>query len=101
MYYILPKAIFMQHVRHLAGAQYIDLPDGVNVLAKAKFTLEAEANRFEAHPNVQSLPHPSTSKQIGPGVAKQLAHMGVTESHTTYDVASLAAKIHPMMRFRG
>ena len=102
MYYICSKEnlLAVSNKQHLSGAHWIDLPDGT-ILVKARFTNEGAVSRFEDHPTVQSLPHPTTSKTVGADVAKRLGHLGVKESHTTYDVAELASKQHPLLKYRG
>ena len=100
MYYIIPKNVYDQFAQgRFASAHYIDLPDG-DVLVTAKFVHEGARNEVENHKTVIALPHPMSSETVGSRVAAKLAHIGVTESHRTYDVAKLAAKIHPMMRLR-
>ncbi len=55
---------------------------------------------YESHPQIASLPHPMSAEPGGDDVAKGLAHLGVKAEHRTYDVAKLAAKIHPQMKLR-
>lgn len=103
MYYILPKetllAMAQTETHRKFVGHYLDLSDG-SVLAKLKFCDEGAALRFEAHRSVTSLPHPSLNKAVGKDVAAKLSHLGVSENHTTHDVAELAAKVFTMMRFR-
>ncbi len=100
MFYILPKQTFTGFAdRHIAGAHYIDLPDGT-VLAKLRFHNDGAQTEVESHPQVVALPHPSSSETVGDSVAAKLAHLGVTKDHRTFDVARLASKIHPQMRLR-
>lgn len=104
-YYIVPKETLFQHTARLTqhasvAGHYIDLPDGVNVLVKLKFHFDSDAARFESHPLVASLPSVSSSRKVGPAIAKHLAHMGVLESHSTFDVAEAAGKIMRTMKHR-
>lgn len=97
MYYILPKDIFLGWTRLIASAHYIDLPDGT-ILAKIGFPHAGARAVFESHNRVKSLPHPMSSETIGPDIANSLTSIGAQETHKTYDVAALAAKIHPLMK---
>jgi len=100
MYYIVPKDAFTSFAkRRIAAAHYIDLPDG-SVLVKVQFVHEGAQAEFEAHPQITTLPHPMSGESVGEAVAAKLAHLGVTKDHRTYDVAKLAAKIHPQMKLR-
>jgi hypothetical protein len=100
MYHILPKTTLLQHAYRGMVCHYLDLPDGENVLAKVKFHFDADAAIFEKHSSVVSLPHVASSRKVGATVAKHLAHMGVTENHSTYDVAEKAAEIMRTMKYR-
>lgn len=103
MFYIVPKEVYLQHIStlrdHVGVSHYIDLPDGT-VLTKIVFTHPNAQDILERHPHVVTLPHPVTGQNVGADVSARLAHLGVTASHKTHEVAKLAAAIHPQMRLR-
>jgi hypothetical protein len=99
LFYILKKTTYSQFIRRVGASAYIDLPND-EILAKVAFTHEGARNEFENHNEVTSLPHPMSTETVGKDVAAKLVHMGVAESHRTFDVARLASKIHPMMKIR-
>lgn len=100
MYYIIPsRNMIDENVAHFASADGIDLPDG-SVLLNAKFHTPDRQERFEAHPQVTTLPHPMSGETVGEAVAAKLAHLGVTKDHRTWDVAKLAGKVHAGMKLR-
>lgn len=99
MYYIASKKHLDDAEKFITSAHYIDLPDGT-VLLRMVFRHVQAQNIFERQTGVIALPHPVSGEPIGADIAARLAHMGVKESHKTFDVAKFAAKVHPLMRLR-
>jgi hypothetical protein len=99
MYYICAQNTVKEHVKHIAVAHWIDLPDG-SVLLSASFHTPVKQAQFESHPQVIALPHTQSGESVGDKVAAKLAHLGVTADHKVWDVAKLAAKQHAMMKIR-
>jgi hypothetical protein len=99
MYYIVPKNTVKEHVPQMAVAHWIELPDG-DVLLSAAFHTTDRQEKFEAHPQVTSLPHPMSGESVGDKVSAKLAHLGVKAEHRTWDVVKLASKVHSPMKMR-
>jgi len=101
MFYIMPKETYSQFTQnHLVPpTHWFELPDGT-IFVKPAFSHLSRQDEVEAHKDVIMLPHPMSSEPVGDEIASRLAHLGVKKDHRTYDVAKLAARIHPMMRLR-
>lgn len=99
MYYIADKEIYFSHTANMVSAHYIDLPDG-RIFVRALFKRPEHDGAFAGHALVLSLPSPASAEPVGDSVAAALAHIGVNADHKTYEVAKLAAKIHPQMLLR-
>lgn len=99
LYYIAPKEVYQSGFRHTSKSHFIDLPDGKNVLVAAEFDDDRAESVWASHQGVIPLPHPLSGETItSEHVALIGEHLGVNESHSTFQVAKAAAKFHPLMK---
>ena len=104
-YYLTDKETWLEHTNVFhpqLGSHYIDLPDG-RILISAHFPVtHSSAEVWEDHPRVEKLNHPvfEGTKPLDDKHVAALAHLGIRKGHTVIDVATAAAKIHPLMKLR-
>ena len=55
---------------------------------------------LEQHPSFEALPHPLSTKPVSDGVATALAPHGVKPGASTFDVAEIVGRAHPLLRYR-
>jgi hypothetical protein len=106
-YYLTTLGDWQRHAARFANSHFIALgnasgqppSDATQILALveadegAHLALEDDA-AFEA------LPHPLAQKPISDRVQAALAPLGVAPGGTTFDVAEVLSRVHPLLRHR-
>ena len=120
-YYLTTLADWLRHAARFANSHFIVLgPDqdcaeegssscppatsgAPNPDAKILALIEADEGvhlSLEDEAAFEPLPHPLTHKPISPEAQPMLAQHGVAPGATTFDAAEVAARIHPLLRYR-
>ena len=82
------------------GAQHAaPIADATCILALIEADEGVPLN-LEQHPSFEALPHPLSTKPVSDSVAAALAQHGVKSGVTTFDVAEIVGRAHPLLRYR-
>jgi hypothetical protein len=119
-YYVTTREAWQKHAARFVNSHWIELPgssgdDGdagasssvaaEQAEAPARILLLVEGDEgahlaLEDDPAFEQLPHPLARKRISGAAHGKLAQLGVKRAATTFDVAELASRVHPLLRHR-
>jgi hypothetical protein len=116
-YYVTTREAWQKNAARFLNSHWIDLgfSPGGEVQACASDSKAAEPPThilllvegdegahlaLEDDPAFEALPHPLAAKGISDQARAALASLGVKRKALTFDVAELAARVHPLLRHR-
>lgn len=115
-YYIATREAWQKHAARFVNSHWIELGSswcGEAASASVSAGTEAPAQilvlvegdegahlTLEDDPAFEALPHPLAQKAISEISSAALASLGVKPTAQTFDVAEIAAQIHPLLRHR-
>ena len=115
-YYIATREACQKHAARFVNSHWIELGSpwrgeaagasvSVGAEAPAQILVLVEGDEgahlaLEDDPSFEALPHPLTQKAISESSHAALASLGLKPTAHTFDVAEIAAQIHPLLRYR-
>ena len=114
-YYITTREAWHKHAARFVNSHWIELGSswcgeaagasvsGAEAPAQILVLVEADEGAhlaLEDDSAFEALPHPLAQKVISENSSAALASLGVKPTAHTFDVAEIAAKIHPLLRHR-
>lgn len=114
-YYVTTLDAWQRHAPRFASSHFVMLnspakaegeadPKGASA-GDARILVLVEADEgvhlaLEDEPAFEALPHPLAQKPISESAQATLAQHGVPAAATTFDVAEMLARVHPLLRHR-
>ena len=115
-YYVTTREAWRKHAARFVNSHWIELGsswrgedagglDSSGAEPSAHILLLVEGDEgahlaLEDDPAFEALPHPLAAKGISDSSHAALASLGVKSNALTFDVAELAAQVHPLLRHR-
>lgn len=102
-YYLTTLGDWQRHAARFANSHWLALSDVPNESSSILVVIEADEGThlaLEGDDAFETLPHPLGQKSISEAAQAALASYGIAPGATTFEVAEVIARAHPLLRHR-
>jgi hypothetical protein len=102
-YYLTTLGDWQRHSARFANSHWLALSEAPDESSPILALIEADEGThlaLEDDAAFEALPHPLAQKPISEAAQAALASHGVTPGATTFDVAEVVSRAHPLLRHR-